>query len=58
VFGFSRETLFPDLDGFARAHGVDAPLAEVSPFETSEEPDLEGDGIGLDELEAELDRDE
>jgi hypothetical protein len=32
LLGFSEESLFPDFDGFALAHGVDRPFpAEFNP---------------------------
>jgi len=32
LFGFTDETMFPDLDGFSRAHGATAELRDMSPY--------------------------
>lgn len=39
LFGFEQETMFPDLDGFARAHGAAEPLGPLSLWDNDEGDD-------------------
>jgi hypothetical protein len=44
LFGFSEESLFPDFDGFALAHGVDKPFPADFIMDTADYPQPPGTG--------------